>query len=434
MENNLENVIAIEYVDIDLLKMYPGNPRKFNDASIKEMMNSLQEHGFASPLLVNTAPGRENVILSGNLRLVASQRLKLKKVPVVKLHIVDQRKEQDLLLKMNISNGEWDYDLLKSFDIEIVVGAGFKDLELANIFDDTLETEDDNFNVMKALNAIKQPKARNGDLFQIGNHMILCADSLDENMVSKLMHGNLADMVYTDSPFNIGLDYNGGLGGKSAYGGHVDDKKTDIEFREFLKKSIQNAIRFTKPDAHYFYYSDPNYVWLIQTLYHELGIKPVRTCLWIKNGLNPTPKQAFNRCYEPVIYGVRNRPYISPKCPNLTEILNREIATGNRQNDDLLDQLDIWMVKRISGQDYTHPTEKPPTLHEKALRRCTKPGDIVLDFFGGSGSLMVACEQLKRTCLMVEKEPIFVDLIINRMELLTGKNAKKISGGQDGKQ
>jgi DNA modification methylase len=127
------------------------------------------------------------------------------------------------------------------------------------------------------------------------------------------------------------------------------------------------------------------------------------------------------------VYGTVGKPYLSDKALNLSEIMNKEIGTGNRTIEDILDMLDIWLVKRISGSDYEHPTEKPPTLHEKAIRRCTKPGDVLLDLFAGSGSLMVACEQLKRSACLVEREPIFVDLIIRRYEKLTGQKAKKLS-------
>ena len=107
----------------------------------------------------------------------------------------------------------------------------------------------------------------------------------------------------------------------------------------------------------------------------------------------------------------------------MTEILNKEIGSGNRAVDDILDGLDIWLARRIHNSLYEHPTEKPPTLHEKPLRRCTKPGDVVLDLFGGSGSTLIACEQLKRRAFLCEVEPIFCDLIIRRFEALTGTKA-----------
>ena len=103
--------------------------------------------------------------------------------------------------------------------------------------------------------------------------------------------------------------------------------------------------------------------------------------------------------------------------------MNKEIGTGNRLTDDILDLINIWLVKRVNAQDYEHPTQKPPSLYEKALRRCSKPGDIILDLFAGSGSQMVACEQLKRRIFMCEIEPIFCDLIVERYRRLTGKEA-----------
>ena len=119
-------------------------------------------------------------------------------------------------------------------------------------------------------------------------------------------------------------------------------------------------------------------------------------------------------------------PYLSEQ-KNLNEILNKEVGTGNSALDDILDIIDIWVARRLPTQDYEHPTEKPVTLHEKPLRRCTKIGDIVLDLMGGSGSTLIACQQMKRRCLMVEWEPIFCDLIVKRFEALTGEKAKLLT-------
>ena len=120
-------------------------------------------------------------------------------------------------------------------------------------------------------------------------------------------------------------------------------------------------------------------------------------------------------------------PYLSNKVKNLNEIMNKEITTGNRLIDEVMDLINIWLVKRLPGNQYEHPTQKPPTLYEKSLRRCSRPGDIILDLCAGSGSLMVSCEQLKRTAYLVEIEPIFCQLIINRYEQLTKTKIKKIN-------
>jgi DNA modification methylase len=179
-----------------------------------------------------------------------------------------------------------------------------------------------------------------------------------------------------------------------------------------------------KPDTHVFYWSDQIYVGLVQDLYRELGIENKRICLWLKNGQNPTPGVAFNKCYEPCTYGVRGKPYIAPEIKNLNEVLNKEIGTGNALVEEALDNIDVWAVKRLSGKDYEHATSKPPKLHEKAIRRCTKPGDIILDSFSGSSSTLIAGEQLKRRVFAVELEPVFCDLAIRHYEKLTGRKAK----------
>ena len=230
-------------------------------------------------------------------------------------------------------------------------------------------------------------------------------------------------MIYSDPIYNINLDYNKGLGGKQHYGGEVIDKRTDDEYREFLKRSIVNALAVCKPDVHVFYWNTEQHIWIIQTLYRELGIENKRVCLWIKNGHNPTPKVAFNKCYEPCIYGSKGTPYLSKKEQGLTEVMNKEITTGN----DSIDELNIWTAKRLGSQEYSHATSKPVSLHEKAIRRCTLPNDIILDSFLGSGSTLIAAEQLKRVVYGVELEPVFCDLIIKRYEKLTGIKAIIIS-------
>lgn len=136
-----------------------------------------------------------------------------------------------------------------------------------------------------------------------------------------------------------------------------------------------------------------------------------------------TPQTAFNKVYEPCVYGTIGNPYLSPSLHNLSEVLNKEVGTGNRLSDDIMDLFNIWLVKRVNAHDYEHPTQKPPTLYEKAFRRCTKPGDIILDLFGGSGSQLIAAEQLKRRALLCEIDPVFCDVIVARYTELTGKEA-----------
>jgi DNA modification methylase len=143
-------------------------------------------------------------------------------------------------------------------------------------------------------------------------------------------------------------------------------------------------------------------------------------CLWLKNGQNPTPGVAFSKAYEPCTYGTIGKPFISKNLQNANEVMNGKMTTGNDLHEEVSD---LWLTKRLAGKDYTHATSKPPKLHEKAIRRCTRPGDIILDSFSGSSSTLIAAEQLKRRVFAVELEPVFCDLAIKRYERLTKKKA-----------
>jgi DNA modification methylase len=287
-----------------------------------------------------------------------------------------------------------------------------------------LETEDDGFDVEKELKKIGKPKTKLGDVINLGPHKLICGDSTDPAVLKKLLNNEKATVIYSDPVYNLkgGVDYSKGVGGKASYGGSVNDTRTDDEYKIFLRKSMEAALAVAKSDVHVFYFCDESYIWLLQTLYRELGIENKRVNLWIKNAQNPTPGIAFSKCYEPCVYGVRGKPYLTKGIDNLNEIFNKEVGTGNRLIDDILDLLNIWLVKRLAGNEYQHATSKPPTLHERAIRRCSRPGDIILDSFGGSGSTLIAAHQLKRRAYLVELEPRFCDLIIARYKKLTNEN------------
>jgi DNA modification methylase len=356
-----------------------------------------------------------------------AKELGIEQVPVVFLNIPSLEREKELNLRLNRNTGEWDWELLKGFDMDLLLDVGFDDVDLGHVWDDSLETEDDGFDVDKELAKIKKPTTKPGEMYQLGNHRLICGDSTKIDVIKKLVGKTGIDMLYCDPPYNINLDYSKGVSTSGKYGGKTNDKKSPTDYRAFLKTTVQNGLTVAKPDTHVFYWCDENLVGILQSLYQELGITNKRVCLWIKNNFNMTPQVAFNKAYEPCVYGARGKPYLAPKIQNLNELMNKEIGTGNRLADDIMDLFNIWLAKRVAGQDYEHPTEKPPTLHEKALRRCTKPGDAVLDLFGGSGSTLIACEQLKRRAFIVEIEPIFCDLIIRRYETLAKTKAKRIN-------
>ncbi|MBU1685263.1 DNA modification methylase [Patescibacteria group bacterium] len=420
--------LKIHYVPVGELKPAPYNPRKWDKVAEEKLKESIKRFGLIDPFIVNATPKRKNTIIGGHFRFEMAKLMGFKEVPVVYVNIPSLQKEKELNLRLNRNTGEWDLELLKSFDVDILLDVGFDDGDLADIWDEVISVEDDAFDSEKELQKIKSSKIRPGDLFELGTHRLICGDATDEAVVKTLVGKRRADMAYCDPPYNIKLDYNKGIGTNGKYGGtKVDDHKSHAEYREFLRKTMVNALASCKPDCHFFYWCDENYVGLLQGLYTEVGIENRRTCLWIKNSQNATPQIAFNKAYEPCVYGLRGKPFLAEGVTILNEILNKEVGTGNRMIDDIMDIFNIWLVKRLSTNSYEHPTEKPPSLHEKPLRRCTKTGETVIDLFGGSGSTLIACEQMNRKCLMAEIDPIFTQLIINRYEKLTNKKARKLN-------
>lgn len=402
------------------------NPRLMSPKQIEDLKKSIQKFNLVEIPVIDL----DNKVISGHqrimvLKLVGREDEQIEvRIPNRKL---TQKEYDQYLLSSNRIHGDWDWKkLVEHFDAGLLASSGFDDTDLTKLFED-LEVEDDKFDVAKELKKIKKPKSQSGDLYQLGNHKLICGDSTDPQTLARLLGNTKVDTLCSDPPYNIGLSYDRGIGGKQNYGGDVDDSKTDAQYKDLLSKALVNGLSACKPDAHIFTYCDQRYIWLLQTLYQELGVQNKRVCLWIKNSASPTPKVAFNKCYEPCVYGTIGKPFLSDKAFNLTEVMNKEVGSGNNALDQIQDLFDIWLVKRIAGSAYEHPTQKPPQLHEKLLRRCTKPNDALLDLFGGSGSLLIACEQLRRTAYLVEKEPIFMDLIIRRYEKLTGLKAKKIN-------
>ena len=418
--------LKVEYVEISSLKPSAYNPRKWSEQAEEKLKESIERFGVIDSIIANRALGRENVVIGGHFRLAMAKKMGFKKIPVVYLNIPDITREKELNLRLNRNTGEWDLKILKSFDIELLLNVGFDDSDLGKIWDDALETENDGFDLEKEIAEIKVPKTQLGDLYQLGKHRLICGDSTDQAVVSKLVGKEKAEMLYFDPPYNISLDYNKGVGNKGKYGGKTKDNLSRKEYRSFLTKTLVNGLNASQKDCHVFYWCDQNYVGLVQGMFRKAGLNNKRVCLWIKNNFNVTPQTAFNKAYEPCVYATREKPYLAPDINNLGEILNKEVSVGNRTIDDIMDLFDIWLVKRLPAQEYEHPTQKPPTLHEKALRRCTKPGDLVIDLFGGSGSTMVACEQMQRICFMAELDPVFCDVIVKRYEILSGKSAQLI--------
>ncbi|MBU1557528.1 ParB N-terminal domain-containing protein [Patescibacteria group bacterium] len=413
----------VEKLIVKDLKTWKENPRTITKESLEKLKNRIIQRGMHDVVKIDT----DRTILSGNQRRDVLINLGVKEVIVlVPNRSLTKDERTKVALESNTNDGEWDFDELKSFDLDTLVDIGFDENQLVGIWDEHLEVIDDDFDEVEELKKIKETDIKLGDMFKLGKHTLICGDALDPNVVNRLMGDAKADFVDDDLPFNIGLSYDKGVGNKSSYGGTTDDNKTDEEYRIFVKTIMQNALSVSKPDCHYIFWCDERYVWLFQTLYKELGIDSKRLLIWLKNNSSPTPTVAFNKVTEFAIYGTRGKVYLSKNVNNLHEITNKEFTTGNNLSEEILDQLNIWMVKRLPSNQYSHPTQKNPELHNKALRRCTRSGDVVLDLTAGSGSILSACEQLNRVAYLCELEPIFCQVIINRFLAQTGVKAVKI--------
>lgn len=394
------------------------NPRTISDKQLSDLKRSLEKYNLVEIPAVDL----DGTILAGH------QRIKVLKILGRGDELIDcrvpnrkltEKESKEYLIASNKLGGDFDYDLLKSFDFKTLEFAGFNQIELGELWDKEKEVIDDEFDEKKELKKIKKPITKLGDVIYLGKSKIICGDSTKQETLDKLFGKERASLIYSDPIYNISVDYSGGIGGQADYGGDVNDTRTFEEYKKFLKDSMECALSVSEKDTHVFYWCDQIYIGVVQDLYRSLGVENKRVCLWLKNNQNPVPGVAFNKAYEPVVYGIRNKPYLAD-INNLNEVLNKELSTGNNLFDEIND---IWMAKRLSAKEYEHATSKPPQLHEKAIKRCTKPNDIILDSFLGSGSTLIAGEALGRRVYGCELEPQFCDLIVRRYEKLTGRKA-----------
>lgn len=411
------------------LKEADYNPRKMSEQEERDLEDSIDRFGQVGPLVVNIGK-RENVLIGGHQRTKLFLRKGIDEVEVlVPSRELTKKEEKELNLRLNKNTGSWDFEKLKEMDLTLLLDVGFGDDDLQALFDD-VDVLEDGFDVNRAIKEIKEPRTKTGEVWQLGNHRLMCGDSTDAEQVAKLMGEDLADVIYCDPPYNIGLDYNKGTeGSKQMYGGNYTskkDKKKDEAYAGFLDLTIKNAIEHAKPNFHAFYWCDEKYIGLLQWLFRENKIDTNRVCLWIKNNSFPRPQVAFNKVYEPCIYGTRGKPYLNKSLNGLNEIMNKEVSLGNQGLEDIFDIINLWLVRRDDTQSYEHPTQKPVTLAERPLKRCSSPGNVVVDLFGGSGSTLIACEQIKRCARLMESDPIFCTVILDRFEAFTNTKAKKM--------
>jgi len=379
--------INIVYKKIDELKPYKNNPRK-NDKAVKAVADSIKEFGFKVPIILDS----NMEIIAGHTRLKAAIKLKYKEVPCI---IADDLTPDQVRAFRLVDNkvgelAEWDIDLLNIELSEIELDLTPFDFKIEKTVNDI---EEDEFEVVLP----DEPKSKKGDIYILGNHRLMCGDSTNKDDVEKLMNGNKADMVFTDPPYNV--NYEGGTGMKIQ-----NDNMLDANFYNFLLSAFDNMYENTKMGgAIYVCHADTESL-NFRTAFKNSGYKLAECLIWVKSSL-VMGRQDYHWRHEPILYGWK------------------EGAAHYFIDDRTQDT--VWEFKKPK-RNALHPIMKPLELCAKAIYNSSRSGDIILDLFGGSGSTLIASEQLDRSCYMMELDEKYVDVIIDRWEKYTGRKAVKV--------
>lgn len=394
------------YVDINSLVPYANNARMHCPEQIKLIQSSLREFGFINPVIID----KDNGIIAGHGRVIAAKKEGFKEVPCIRVeHLTEAQKKAYILADNRLAElSEWDEEMLK-IEIEQLEGLDFDidmlgfDLEDFVYDEDGIETDvkEDNYEEP----APKVAKAKPGDIYQLGAHRLMCGDSTNEACVTALMGGSLADMLITDPPYNV--DYHGGTPGKLTI---KNDSMEDAQFRAFLTSAFNCADGVMKPGAVFYVWHADSEGFNFRAACKEAGWV-VRQCLiWKKSSL-VLGRQDYQWQHEPCLYGWKD-------------------GAGHLWASDRK-QTTILEFEKPKRND-VHPTMKPVKLFDYQICNNTKEKDIVLDLFGGSGTSIIACEQNGRICYMMEFDPCYVDVIIDRWEKLTNKKAELIHRAKNG--
>ena len=372
----------MQIVKIRDIKPNPNNPRIIKDEKFQKLVASIKEFPQMleiRPIVVN----KDMIVLGGNMRLKAIKEAGVTEVPCLIADQLTEDQQRQFIIKDNVGYGEWDWEMLANeWDVEDLEKWGmdlpeFKETELEAVEDDYKQPETIETDIVL------------GDLFEIGEHRLLCGDSTDSDAVSKLMNGELADICHTDPPYNI--DYEGGSKKREKI---ANDKLDDFpKFLYDVYTTISMALK--KGGAIYVWHASSETHNFIQQFLNA-GFLFKSYIVWNKNN-STFGRSDYHWKHEPCIYGwldgASHKWY------------------GDRK------QTTVWDIERPSRSD-EHPTMKPIPLCSKPLENSSKQGDVVLDVFLGSGSTMVAAHQLKRKCYGMELDPKYCQVIIDRMRKL----------------
>ncbi len=439
----LQEKLQVQYVQTASLKKSEFNARIWTAEATKQLKESIQRFGYVDPILVNSAPGREGVVIGGNFRLTIAHELGIKEIPAIFIHISDIKREKELNLRLNKNTGEFDWDMLADFGETFLADIGFSSEELDNIF--AIEDTPELFDLKKELDKlnIKNIEIQKGDVWKLGDSKLMCGDSTVEAEMLKLFNGKKADMCMTDPPYI--LDY---LKGKKKNGkpiegfGYKRDRKyleTDVLPDDFTEKWMSNIHKISKEDFSIIVYEN----WKnIRTIWGEMEkyFKVKNMIVWhLPNRVqNFAAKYKFFNKHDIAMVGGSGKVTIN--MADEDELLQNEYESAlfgiqgkphweNYEKGKKICPTDFIEFKaadeKSSGQGVIFGT-KPLEILIPYIKILTKRGDLVVEPFGGSGSTLCACEKLGRRCYIMEKSPIYAEVIRKRWENLTGKKAVKL--------
>lgn len=434
----------IEYVAVEDLIPSDYNPRKWSDKQLTGLKDSIKRYGFVDPAIVNSNPSRKNIIIGAHMRIMAAKGLGIETVPVVYVDIADIEKEKELNLRLNKNTGEFNFDLLAEFDEKFLADVGFDSEELDDIFQ--VESEPEQFDIEKELERLKITKIEiePGDIYVLGDSRLMCGDSTSDADMQKLMNGEKADLCLTDPPYI--LDYlNAKRHGKPTEGfGSKKNRKyigTDVLPDNFTELWMSNVARVQKENFSIIVYES----WKnMRTIWNEMekhwAVKNM--IIWHLPNRNQgyAGKHKFFSKYDIALTGSSKNKTIEFNMEAEEDGLQNEYETalyaisGNAhwegyEKGKKIQPTDFIEYnaadEKSSGQAIIFGTKPLPILipYVKVL---TKRQDLILEPFGGSGSTLIAAETMKRRCYIMEKCPIYAEVIRNRWEKYTGQKAQLI--------
>lgn len=416
--------MKIEKIKIDKLKLAEYNPRinlKPEDEKYQNIKKSIEEFGYVDPIIVNS----DMTVIGGHQRLKILKELGYKEVECSIVE-VNKKIEKKMNIALNNNNGEWDNQKLQSLIQELMgefdnlQSTGFSQEELEEFFREEDEVREDNFNVKDALKETEEKIiTKKGDMWKLGNNRLMCGDSMNKDDVKKLMNGENIKCLFTSPPYNMGADL---------YNNYTDDleSKKYIDFNinvvkiwsEYIKGYLFWNISYNKKTRWEF-------IEILYRIIKESRLRYMELIVWDKgHGLPIVSKDMLTRQYEDVLMLGDNESISNDMELYYLGTTEKRGYFNKKKGKGITN---YWRIGTGNTQLDNHKACFPVELPAKAIELTTQKNEIVVDCFGGSGTTLIAAEQMKRRCYMMELDPQYCDVIIKRWEKLTGEKAKKIN-------